>query len=163
MQEAILKRRSIREFLNREIPRGALEKLVEAARHAPTARNEQPWEFVVITGQDKKRQIAKIVSPNGAFIADCPAVIAVFCLESKYYLEDGCAATENILLSAADSGIGSCWVAGDKKPYCEELKRLLGAPEKYKLVSIIALGYPKNSPKIIPKRTLEEILHWENF
>ena len=163
MQETILKRRSIREFLNQEIPRDALEKLVEAARHAPTARDEQPWEFVVITNQDKKRQLAKIANPNGAFIADCSAAIAVFCAQTKYYLEDGCAATENILISAAGSGIGSCWVAGDKKPYCEEIKRSLGAPEKYNLVSLIALGYPKNSPKILPKRKLEEVLHWENF
>ena len=161
--EAIVKRRSVREYLSQEIPQETLIKLIDAARLAASARNEQPWEFVVVTDIEKKGRIARICAPNGAFIAGAGAVIAVLCLDSKYYLEDGSAATENILIMAADSGLGSCWVAGDKKPYCKEILEFLGVPEKYKLVSLISLGYPKNSPKEISKRKVEEVLHWHGF
>lgn len=161
--ESITRRRSIREFQDREIPRDDLMKLVDAGRLAATARNDQPWEFIVVTEKDKKAEIARIAGINGVFIANAGAVIAVFCLDSKYYLEDGSAATENILLMATDLDIGSCWVAGDKKPYCEEIKTLLKAPAEYKLISLIALGYVQGSPKPISKRLLKEVLHWQSF
>ncbi len=161
--EAIIKRRSVREYLPKEVSKEILIKIVDAARLAATARNEQPWEFVVVTDKARKTEIAGISAPNGAFIAEAGAVIAVFCLDSKYYLEDGSAATENILVMAADSGLGACWVAGDKKPYCREISDLLGVPKEYKLVSLVSLGYPKNAPKVIPKRKVEEVLHWQAF
>lgn len=161
--EAIIKRRSVREYLPKEVSKEILIKIVDAARLAATARNEQPWEFVVVTDKARKTEIAGISAPNGAFIAEAGALIAVFCLDSKYYLEDGSAATENILVMAADLGLGACWVAGDKKPYCREILELLGVPEKYKLVSLVSLGYPKNAPKVIPKREVEEVLHWQAF
>lgn len=161
--EAILKRRSIREFSEKLIANDDLIKLIEAAKAAPTARNEQPWEFIVLTEQNKIRQLARITGDNGAFIAGAPAAISIFCLNTKYYLEDGSAATENILLRAADLNIGSCWIAGDKKPYCDQIKEFLNVPANYNLVSIIALGYPKNQPKLISKRPLKEMLHWQSF
>ena len=162
--EAITKRRSIREFQDKEIPRDDLIKLVDAGRLAATARNEQPWEFVVVSEKDKKTEIARITGNNGAFIAGAGAAIAVFCKDSKYYIEDGSAATENILLMATDLGIGSCWVAGDKKPYCEEIRSLFKAPAEYKLISLIALGYAaQGQPKQILKRQLKEVLHWQSF
>ena len=71
--------------------------------------------------------------------------------------------TENILLAATDMNIGSCWVAGDKKPYVDEMTRILGAPEGYKLVSLIALGWPKKDSGRDKKRSLDNVLHWETF
>lgn len=161
--EAIKNRRSIRVFTHQEITKENLEKLIEAARLAPTARNEQSWEFIIITNQSTKQKITQITDPNGSFISNAAACIAVFCLDAKYYLEDGCAATENILIQASDLGIGSCWVAGDKKPYCNQIKQLLKVPDNYKLISIIALGYPKKNPDPIEKRAIKDIVHWEHF
>ena len=116
--ELLCVRRSIRMFQNKSIIREDLEKLVDSARFAPTARNVQPWEFVLVTDKDKLIELAKLAE-NGRFIAQAAACIAVFCVDTKYYLEDGCAATCNILLAATALGIGSCWVAGDKKPYAQ--------------------------------------------
>ena len=82
--------------------------------------------------------------------------------DAKYYLEDGSAATENILLAAEEYGVGSCWVAGDKKRYTAEILELVGVPTGYKLVSLIALGYPKSKP-MSEKRGLKEVIHWEKF
>jgi nitroreductase len=68
-----------------------------------------------------------------------------------------------MLVAAASLGIGSCWVAGDKKPYCAKMLELLTAPPGMRLVSIIALGYPAKAEGPIQKRPLKEVLHWERF
>ena len=162
--EVLKKRRSVRVFQDKAIAKADLEAIADAARFAPTARNVQPWEFVVITDGKILSKIAELAE-NGRFIASVKVCIAVFCTDTKYYLEDGCAATVNILNAAAALGIGSCWVAGDKKPYCSEIAQLLSAPPALKLVSLIALGYPqdKNSFRLVDKRPLNELLHWEKF
>jgi len=162
--EALKKRRSVREFADKPIPKEILEDLVDAARLAPTARNVQPWEFIVVTERAALIKTGEIAE-TGRFIAQAAACIAVFCSDTKYYLEDGCAATENILVAAAAHGIGSCWVAGDKKPYCVAIGSLLDVPASFKLISLIALGYPKTKDafKIAEKRSPKELIHWEKF
>lgn len=158
------KRRSVRIYQDTPVPREALEAVVDAARFAPTARNVQPWEFVVVTAKGVLRDIAGITD-HGKFIAGAGACILVFCSGTKYYLEDGCAATENILLACADAGLGACWVAADKKEYCGRINALLSVPDSFKLVSMVAIGYPlagegNNPPQ---KRDLKEVIHWEKF
>ncbi len=157
-------RRSIREYQDKPVPKDILEKIVDAGRFAATARNVQPWEFVIITEQSTLKKLAALAE-NGRFLSQAKACIAVFSIDTKYYLEDGCAATENILLAATAFDIGSCWVAGDKKPYCPEVIKLLNAPPEFKLVSLIALGYPKTEDtfKTVDKKPLKEIIHWDKF
>ena len=162
--EALKKRRSVRELSDKSIPKNILEELVDVGRLAATARNVQPWEFVVVTERGMLQKIAEIAE-TGRFIAGAGACIAVFCADTKYYLEDGCAATQNILVGAAGLGIGSCWVAGDKKPYCPQICQMLGVPATFKLISLIALGYPaqETGSAQISKRALKEVIHWEKF
>ncbi|MBN3038901.1 MAG: nitroreductase family protein [Candidatus Omnitrophica bacterium] len=160
--EVIKKRASVREYSDRPIEKERIEKIVDAARLAPTARGEEPWEFVVVTDKNKIKELAAITD-HGKFLAGATAGIAVFCKDTKYYLEDGSAATENILLAAASLGIVSCWIAGDKKPYAVDIAKALGVKEGLKLVSIVSLGYPRGEVKAHSKRPLEEVLHWEKF
>jgi len=160
--ELLKSRRSQRVFLNKPIENALTEKIIDCARFASTARNVQPWEFIVITEHKINERIADL-APNGKFIAHAAVCIAVFCQNTKYYLEDGCAATENILLAASALGIGSCWVAGDKKPYVEDIRCMLSVPQEYKLVSLIALGYCQENPPSPSKRPLSEVIHWEKF
>lgn len=157
-------RRSIRTFQDKVIGKDQLEKIVDAARFAPTARNVQPWEFVVVTDKHKLTELAKLAE-NGRFMVQAAVCIAVFCVETKYYLEDGCAATCNILLAATALGIGSCWIAGDKKPYSQQVNTLLGVPLNIKLISMIALGYAQEKDCFKPsdRRKLKELLHWDKF
>ena len=162
--EAIKKRRSIREYSDKLITREVLEKIVDAGRFAATARDVQPWEFIVITNPDILKRIAD-VAKNGNFISGAKAAIAVYCSDTKYYLEDGCAATENMLLAATELRMGSCWIAGDKKPYCNDISNLLGVPLSLKLISIISRRY-QESPEAFTfteKRPLKEVWHWEKF
>ena len=74
---AIGVRRSVRKFLKKPVPVKVLEKIVDAARLAPTARNEQPWEFVVITDRERLQQVAGLTD-HGRFIADAGACIDIW-------------------------------------------------------------------------------------
>jgi len=162
--ELIKKRRSVRAYKDKPISKEALEYLMEAARFAPTARNIQPWEFIAVTHKENLEKIGQLAE-NARFMAQAQACLAIFCDDTKYYLEDGCAATQNILLAATALGIGSCWVAGDKKPYCIQISKLLNVPPSFKLVSLVALGYPQaeDSFRVIDKRVLKALIHWEKF
>jgi nitroreductase len=159
--ETIAKRRSIRKYKSETVSKEILSKLVDAGRLAPTANNEQPWDFVIITERDKLRRIADLAE-YGKFIADVPACIVVLCRPAKYYVEDGSAATTQILLAATALGLGTCWVAGDKKSYAGQIVALCGAPVEYKLVSMIAIGHAAEVPSP-SKRALGEVLHWEKL
>ncbi|MBZ5515466.1 MAG: nitroreductase family protein [Acidobacteriia bacterium] len=159
--EVLKTRRSLRAYTPEPVPKEIIEGLVDCGRLAVTAINLQPWEFVVVTNREVLRSIAQ-TPDHGKFIADAPVCVAVLCRDTKYYLEDGSAATENILLAAHAHGLGSCWVAGDKKPYASEICRLVGAPQGYKLVSLIPIGCPAESPEK-GKRPLSDVLHWERY
>jgi nitroreductase len=159
--EVLKTRRSVRAYKGEPVPRKIIEDIVDCGRLAATAVNIQPWEFVVVTDPELLRRIAA-TTDYGKFIADAPVCVLVLCRDTKYYLEDGSAATENILLAARAHGLGSCWVAGDKKPYAAEICRLVGAPQDYKLVSLIPIGYSAESPGK-SKRPLSDVLHWEKY
>ena len=161
--EVLTSRRSVRKFKPDPIPRELLERIVDAGRLAPTARNVQPWEFVVVTDAAKRAALAE-VNDHGKFIAQAPACIVVLSQPTKYYLEDGSAATTNMLNAAAALGLGSCWVAGDKKPYAAKIVQMVGAPPDMRLVASIALGYPDETlTPAVKKRALADVLHWERF
>ncbi|MFP4173261.1 MAG: nitroreductase family protein [Candidatus Hydrogenedentota bacterium] len=160
--EAIKKRGTVRSYSDKPIPKEDLTQIAEAGRLAPSARNVEPWEFVAITDKNTLGALASL-GQNARFLRDAAAAIVVLSKETKYYLEDGAAATQNMLLAATALGIGSCWVAGDKKPYAEDVVSLLGAPEEYKLVSIIALGYAQDEVTPHSKRGVDEVLHFEKF
>jgi nitroreductase len=159
--EVLKTRRSVRAYTDAPVPREIIEDVIDCGRLAATAVNIQPWEFVVVTDPEMLRRIAA-TTDHGKFIANVPVCVAVLCEDTKYYLEDGSAATENILLAARAHGLGSCWVAGDKKHYAPDICRLVGAPQGYKLVSLIPIGYPAENPEK-SKRPLSDVLHWEKY
>jgi len=161
--DAISKRVSTRTYLSKPIDKDLLKKLVDAGRRAPTARKVEPWEFIVVTNKDCLQKLGELVSPNGSFVKDAAGCIVICCKDTKYYLEDGCAATENILLMAADLELGACWIAGDKKPYTVAVAEFLGIPEDFKLISLISLGWPEQGSTQSRNRPLKEVLHWEKF
>jgi len=160
--EAIAKRRSVRAYKADPVSRELIEKVVDCGRRAPTARNVQPWEFVAVTDRQARAFLADTCD-YGKFIADSPACIVTFCKDTKYYLEDGCSAMENMLLAATALGLGACWVAGDKKPYAAAVARRLGAPEGYRLISLMALGYAADAASPTEKRPVGQVLHMEKW
>ncbi len=160
--EIIKQRKSVREYSDKKVPEEVLEKIIDAGRVATTARNEQPWEFIITSDKEVLDKICSLC-PNGPFIKDAPHLIAVFSKDTKYYLEDCSAATQNMLLAIEALGLGGCWIAGDKKDYIEEVRNIFKVPEGYKLVSMISVGYPKNKQGPKAKKDLKEVLHWEKW
>lgn len=161
--EVIKNRRSIRKYKKGVvIEKEILEKIVDAGKYAASARSEYPWKFVVITSPERIRELTEIVGSNGKFMVDAFAAIIVICKDTKYYLEDGSAATQNILLAAHALGIGTCWIAGDKKEYCNKVLSFINAPSGYKLVSIISCGIPDEKP-VKQKPSLKDIMILEKF
>jgi len=159
--ECLKTRRSIRSYKPDPVPKNVIEDIIDCARLAPTGRGEQPWEFVVVTDEGPRKRIAEIAD-YGKFIANAPVCVAVFCKDTTYYIEDGSAATQNIMLAAHAHGLGSCWVAGDKKHYCPAIADLLKVPAGYKLISLVSIGRTDEKPQR-NKRPLSELLHWEHF
>ena len=155
-------RHSVRKYKTDPVDENAIKDAIECARHAPTAMNLQPWLFGVI--QDKKvlETIAQLTD-HGIFIADAPLCFAVFGeKKAKYYLEDCCAATENLIIALQAHGIGSCWVAGDKKAYAEAVRKLLNVPDEYTLVSLVPAGIPADI-SIMKKKVLKFVVFKESF
>jgi nitroreductase len=159
--ECLKTRRSIRAYTGQSVPKDVIESIVDAGRLAATAMNVQPWHFVVVTDSQVKAQLAAITD-HGKFIVHAPVCIAVFSEDVKYFLEDGSAAIQNLLNAARACGLGSCWIAGDKKPYCPQIRDLLGAPEACKLIGLVTVGYAAETRQP-DKKPLSEVIHWERF
>ena len=158
--EAISKRRSVRKFSGEKVPNRILEKIVNAGRFAPSGYNRQPWEFIIITGHDSIERM-KIAA---RWMEKAAAIIAVVLDPgaSKYWLEDGSAAIENLLLATTALGYGACWVQGNIEPFEDDFKTLLDIPTEKKLLALIPIGVPVDLPTI-EKKPLNKIVHWEKY
>jgi nitroreductase len=154
-------RRSVRAYEKRPVAREILTDIVDCARLAPSAMNGQPWEFVVVTRPDTFRKLGALIQ-HAKFVPDLPAAVAVFVKTHTFCAEDGSAATLNMLLAAKAHGLGSVWVSGDKQPYADAVRQLLGAPADYRFFSLVALGYPAEDPAP-EKRDIKAMIHWEKY
>jgi len=158
--EAIKKRRSVRQYTGEPIPQADLEKIVDAGRLAPSGNNRQPWVFIVVTDKGILQRLSKAAS----WSANAGAMIVVVMNPvSRYWVEDGSAAIENMLLAATALGYGSCWLEGNAKPYEAEFKLLLNIPENLKILSLIPIGVPNQWPEGKEKKPIKDVLHWEVY
>jgi nitroreductase len=167
--EAIQKRSSIRAYKSTSIPKKKLEKILESARLAPSAGNIQPWHFILVTNSEKRKMLASGRYAN--FLAEAPVVI-VGCGDQKaspmWYVVDVTIALEHMVLTATSEGLGTCWVGSfDEK----QVKELLKIPENYRVVALIALGYPRERSgaqrrsvqSVRRRKQLEKIVSFEEF
>jgi len=160
---AVIKgRHSVRKFKSDPVDDTLIHDAIECAVHAPTAMNLQPWLIGVVRTKDQLEKIAALTD-HGKFIADAVVCFAVFGeRNAKYYLEDCCAATENLILGLHAYGVGSCWVAGAKKEYAEDVRNLLNVPEKYVLVSLIPAGFPQDI-SLASKKDTKKLTFFDRF
>lgn len=157
--EAISKRRSVRKFTGDIVPRADLEKIVDAGRLAASGSNRQPWEFIVVTDREMVNQLTVV----GKWMRKAGAIIAVVLDPySRWWLEDGSAAIENMLIASTALGYGSCWVEGDALPREEEFKTILCVPKGKRLLALVPIGVPEEWPTV-EKRPLESVLHWQVY
>ena len=157
--EAIRRRRSVRKYTGDPVSREDLEKIVDAGRLAASGYNRQPWEFIVITD----RNIIGRLAVAAEWMGKAAAVIAVVLdPSSRFWLEDGSAAVENMLIASTALGYGSCWLEGDTLPYEEEFKALLDVPDEKRLLTLVPVGVPAEWPTK-DKKSLKEIIHWNRY
>ncbi|OGO07384.1 MAG: hypothetical protein A2Y61_04800 [Chloroflexi bacterium RBG_13_60_13] len=143
VSHAIRGRRSIRKFESRDLPEEKLMEVLEAGRWAPSASNFQPWRFIVVRDESIRKELAR-VSSYGKFLTQAPAVIAVTVDpgRSNHPVEDGAAATQNMLLAAYALGLGTCWIGSFDSVWEDQAKKVLDIPEDKRLLSLVAVGYP---------------------
>jgi len=157
--EAIRNRRSVRAFTGEAIPREDLETIVDAGRLAATGSNKQPWDFIVVTDQAMIEQL----KTASQWMEKAAAIIAVVMdPESRWWVEDGAAAVQNMLLAATALGYGSCWLEGYTLRNEDAFKVLLGIPAGKRLMTLVPVGVPVEWPTK-EKKSLAEVIHWERY
>jgi len=166
--EAVLKRRSIRDYASTPVSKEKLEKILEAARLAPSASNIQPWHFVVVTDAKKRKKLAE--APYAKFLDKSPIAI-VGCGDQKaspkWYLVDVAIAMQNMVLTATSEDLGTCWIGSFNE---DQVKEMLKIPENFKVVSLLAIGYPREKMSvpsetysIKERKSLKEIVSFEEY
>ena len=189
LYELILSRRSIRQFSQNPISKNILEKLINAARLAPSAANLQPLEFIAVDDENVRKNIfpclrwAAYIAPRGNpepghEPASYVVVLVNTRIKKKGYEYDVGAAIENMILAAWEMGIGSCWLLSIDR---DKIRRVLEVPGDYVIDSVLALGYPAERPVVenmkdsvkywkdsqgqlhVPKRKFEHIIHFNKF
>lgn len=184
VKELIAKRRTIRKFQNKPISNKQLTAYIEAARLCPSAANLQPLKYVSVSSRDMTQKVFATLKWAGYLKGEYtpkedekPTAYIVVCIDhnisrANYDMDVG-AAIENIILSALEDGVGSCWLASVERP---KLKRILELPDNLEISCVVALGYPSESPietemqngdvkyflqngtLNVPKRSLKEII-----
>lgn len=166
--DVILARKSVREYKDLKISRDTLEILIKSGMSAPTARNLQPWYFIVLENKEDLENLGERL-PNAAMLKNAAAAIIV-CgnlkkayleIDSAYWVQDCCAATENILLAAEAMELGAVWTA--VYPYPDRQKTVieyLKLPQNYKPLNIIPIGYPLKAEKPKNKWKKENVIFY---
>ena len=158
--DTIKDRRSIRTYNEECIPKDKLEKLLEAARLAPSAGNRQNWKFIVVENEQIKKQLAT-ASNNQAFVGTASHVIAgVGDFAQKWHQVDLAIALEHIALEAVELGLGTCWIGAFNE---EDIKKILKIPQDKKVVALLTVGVPAESPAARPRKALEEIVAYNEY
>jgi len=187
--DVVKSRRSVRKYKSQQVEKEDILKILDAANWAPSAMNRQPWEFIVVSGEWIKRlgdsykviveEFTRESDESGSIISNsdfvkfaavyggAPVVIAVLipkyeaANDRKAYLESASAAMENLVLAAADLGLGTCWMTG---PLLDEsnLHSILQVAEDREFVAITPLGYPETTPEPLRRRDpeLKEKVKW---
>jgi len=163
--EAIYGRRSIRRYSSQAIEERIIETLLRAAMQAPSARNTQPWHFIVVTERKTLDAIPEI-HPYAAMLREAPAAVLVCgdtgLEQSIGYLSLNCAAaTQNLLLAAHALGLGAVWLGiYPREQRVEGMRKLLGIPAHVIPMALISLGYPQEDKKpvdrYLPQRVQRE-------
>jgi nitroreductase len=166
VMEAIEKRFSVRSYLDRAIEPEKLQRVMEAARLAPSANNRQEWRFVLI--QDPERRQAVAEAAGQPFVGTAPVVIVACAADTSRTMRCGLAchpidvaiALEHIALQATAEGLGTCWIGAFDQA---AVKQLIGAPAGVEVIELMPLGYPASEAPAKNRVALDEIVYEETW
>ena len=156
--ELIKTRRSVRKYKSEPVSDEDLERILEAGIWAPSAGNSQPWKFIVIRSKEVKEALSQVLS-TGRYISTAPLAIAVVVnpTSSIHAVEDGTAATENMLLEAHSLGLGACGIGIYDTEQEDGGKKVLSIPDGERLIFIITIGHPTKAPNRTRRKIAETV------
>ena len=161
MLDLILKRRSVRQYLKKEVEETVLKAILSAGLLAPTGMNKKPCRFYVIKKKEILEALSTVKPAGAAMLKEAPVAIAVVVDEERTdtWVEDSSIALSFMQLEAADKKLGSCWVqvrlrTNEGESSEEKVQKLLNLSDKDRVVGILALGYPE---KEVKAHSVEEI------
>jgi len=166
LYQALQDRRSIRKYKPDPVPADKLERILEAARIAPSWSNQQCWRFIVVEDETIRQSLAESMPDNNPArraVGETAPLVLVLCADPKesgdqdekgYYLLDAGLAMQQLMLAAHAEGLGTCWVAW----FDEEKARIACAvPQDYRVVALSPLGFPNAAPSVRPRKELDQI------
>jgi len=166
--EAIKTRRSVRRFKPSSIPDRLIQSLIDSARHAPSAGDTQPWEFIIVKDKNVKERLAQTHAFSD-FVGEAPICIVVLGNEKispNCFTIDVACATENLLLAAHSLGLGACWVAvyDPLNPNFERhVRAVLNVPPHLRIIAMVPIGYPDEKAEPRKLREFNQILHYDKY
>ncbi len=167
--EAVRNRLSVRAYRPDPVPEDVLKRILEAGRLAPSAKNYQPWKFIVV--KDEQVRAALVPACRGqAFVGAAPVTICACALVEQAWkgmggywsaeAVDVTIALEHMILAAAAEGLGTCWIGAFIEA---EVRKVLAIPENAKPIALTPLGYPARPGTPRPRRPLDEIVCYDRF
>jgi len=172
LEEAIRARYSVRKYMKKQVPHDAIVKLVDAARWAPYA--SERWRFVAVQEEETRSELAEAARQK--WILSAPVIMVVgadFTIPRRcewrwdadhwwtlFPIQDTAAAIQNLMLTAVDLGLGTCWIGSFNDG---DVARIVGFPFAIRPVALITLGYPAEEPGRRERRPVEEVLFWEAY
>ncbi len=162
--ELLKTRRSIRKYKSTPVEEEKIQKCLEAAQWAPSASNKQPWEFMIVKDNKTRQKLAEM-HPYAKFVTESPVVFIPLTdpsIHAKYHQSDTALTTLQFMIMAHAQGLGTCWAGVIQSPFENEIKRLLGIPEKLHVLALVAVGYP-DQERDSKRKPLESLLHEETY
>ncbi len=161
--QTILSRKVVRQFARRPVELEQLRRILDAGRHAMSARNLQPWQFIVVRNPDTLRELGALCS-TGRFVADAPAAIVVLkdSANARWAATDCAQAVCNMANAGWAMGLGTCWVGNFD---ADAIAQRLGIPQNLAVVTVLPFGYPAedNPPQPKALKPRREVVHFERF
>ena len=163
--EAIITRKSVRAFEDRDVPEDVLQRVFEAVRLAPSASNRQEWRFVVVRDPADRQKLARAANDQ-EFVGQAPVILAC-CAETDghampcgqlSYPIDVAIAVDHLTLCAVAEGLGTCWIGAFEEG---RVKEILGIPPQIRVVALMPLGYPQDPAPVAKFRLpVKKIVKW---
>jgi nitroreductase len=166
--EEILKRRSIRAYRPKAVEKDKLDRVLEAGRLAPTAKNAQDWQIIVVEDEQTKKALVEAAAPHQPFLYTAPLLLAacatnpnyvMMCNQPSYPIDLGIV-LDHISLQAVREGLGTCWIGSFDE---EGVKKVLKIPPHVRVAQLMSLGYFLDNPEPRPRKPKNHLFKWNHW
>jgi nitroreductase len=167
LYEAIKSRYSVRSYLNKPVEKEKLDRILDAARLAPSGSNRQPWKFVIVRDAEMRKKLVRACSDQ-TFVGQAPIVIAAVGLMPDRIMSCGvpgdpvdvAIALEHVALAATAERLGTCWIGSFHQ---DQIRTLLRIPANTKVIEVMTLGYPADRLRPKTRKSMKELVCYDQW